>query len=254
MFLVFRGVIYVVRHHVLQRASWSEHDSRHDESQTFLAASSADDAPQIRNTSPPSPTLKDSSSRLDARATARLALEFSLLWFLANFSQATCLEYTSVASATILFSTSSIWTLLYGHWTGVEVFTYRKLLAVLASLAGVSLVALGDFSGQSDDQRGHFPHKEPAEIAAGDVIALLSAVLYGVYVTRFKHNVGDESRVDMLLFLACVGLANVLLLWPGFFLLHWTGLETFEWPSTDRVVLILLVSTVTDACEKSCFT
>ena len=117
-----------------------------------------------------------------------------------------------------------------------------KGIGALASLAGVALIALGDLSGSSDSHRGTFPHKTSTEIAAGDVLALLSAALYGIYTTRFKQRVGDESRVDMLLFLGSVGVLNAVCLWPGFLVLDWTGWETLEWPTEGKVQEILLVS------------
>lgn len=35
----------------------------------------------------------------------------------------------------------------------------------------------------------------------------------------------------LFLYSGFVGLFNLLLLWPGFFLLHYTGFEAFEFPS-----------------------
>lgn len=163
--------------------------------------------------------------KLDFRETAIISLEFSMLWFLANYTASACLEYTSVASVTILTSTSSIWTLVLCAMFGIERFTTRKLLGVGASLVGVMLISTVDMSGQSDEDRGSFPHKTTAQIAIGDTMALFSAVVYGAYVTVMKKRVGDEDRVDMQLFFGLVGVFNLVLLWPIFFVLHWTGLE-----------------------------
>lgn len=173
--------------------------------------------------------------KLSVGETARLSLEFAMLWFLANYFASACLEYTSVGSVTILTSTSSIWTLIFCAVTRVEGFTVRKLIGVLASLAGVVLISSVDLSGASDDNRGNFPHKSTAQIAIGDAMAFLSAIIYGLYVTVMKRRVGNEDRVDMPLFFGLVGLFNVLLLWPGFFILHFTGIEPVgsrPWPST----------------------
>ena len=116
---------------------------------------------------------------LSVPETAKLSLEFCLLWFVANYLVAACLEYTSVASSTILTSTSSIWTLLFGALVRVEVFSYKKLIGVLASLAGIILISLVDLSGpDNDENRGNFPHKTQAEIAIGDIMAFGSAVTY----------------------------------------------------------------------------
>lgn len=178
-----------------------------------------------------------SSSReekLSVEETARLSLEFSMLWFAANYFASACLEYTSVASVTILTSTSSIWTLIFCAITKVEGFTVRKLVGVLASLAGVILISSVDLSGTSNDNRGSFPHKSTAQIAIGDAMAFFSAIIYGVYVTVMKRRVGNEERVNMPLFFGLVGLFNVLFLWPGFIILHYTGIEPVGSPLRRR--------------------
>lgn len=99
--------------------------------------------------------------------TAVLSLEFCFLWFLANYFVAACLEYTSVASSTILTSTSSIWTLIFGALLKVEKFTIKKLVGVLACLTGIIMISMVDLSGGNDDNRGKFPHKSQREIAIG---------------------------------------------------------------------------------------
>lgn len=179
---------------------------------------------------------------LTLRETVRLSLEFCVLWFCANYFAAACLEYTTVASATILNSTTSIWTLLVGSILRVERFTLRKFLGVMASLAGVVLIASIDTSGQTDENRGSFPHKTPRELAIGDAMAFVSAVLYGFYAILMKKRIGDESKVNMPLFFGLVGLFNVVLLWPGLVLLHLIGVETFELPPTNRILTIVLVN------------
>ncbi|KAL0263708.1 hypothetical protein SLS55_002689 [Diplodia seriata] len=187
--------------------------------------------------------------------TAKLSFEFSLVWFLANYFTAACLEYTTVASSTILTSTSSIWTLLVGAFIGVEHFTIRKLLGVLASLAGIVLISTVDISGtnNNDENRGSFPSKTQGEIALGDALAFLSAVMYGFYAVLMKKRIGDESRVSMPLFFGLVGLFNVVVLWPGFFLLDITGIEPFEMPPSFRVTAIVLVNSATSLVSDMCW-
>ncbi|KAK3111123.1 hypothetical protein LTR53_013938 [Teratosphaeriaceae sp. CCFEE 6253] len=190
----------------------------------------------------PRPPLDPPPPRLSIPATAKLSLEFCFLWFLANYFVAACLSYTTVASSTILTSTSSVFTLLFGALLRVERFTCRKLAAVAASLAGVALISSVDLSGKNTDDghRGDFPRKSLREVALGDALALLSAVLYGVYAVVMKRRIADESRVHMPLFFGLVGLWNVCLLWPGFLVLHYTGAEPFALPPTPRVTLIIL--------------
>ena len=135
-----------------------------------------------------------------------------------------------------------IWTLLIGTVLGVETFTTKKLLGVITSLAGIALISKVDISGENDRNRGSFPHKSPQNIALGDVLALASAVLYGFYAIFMKKRVGGEANLSMPLFFGFVGMINLVTLWPGLFVLHFTGAEVFEWPHTRRIWVIVLVS------------
>ena len=181
------------------------------------------------------------SKPFDLGETVRLGLEFSILWYLANYFIAACLEYTTVASSTILTSTSSVWTLLFGALMRVERFSISKLIGVLASLTGIIMISTMDLSGENDDRRGSFPHKTRQQIAIGDALAFLSALIYGIYSVFLKKRVGDETRINMPLFFGFVGLWNVLLLWPGMIILHFTGVERFELPPDNRILKIVLV-------------
>ncbi|KAL5625497.1 hypothetical protein BROUX41_005557 [Berkeleyomyces rouxiae] len=188
---------------------------------------------------------EQSNARLSMFETLRLAAEFALLWFFANYFASACLQYTSVGSATILSSTSSVWTLAFCAMFRVESFTRRKLFGVLTSLAGVILVSTVDLTGSRDEDRGSFPHKSQSQIAIGDAMAFASAIVYGMYVTVMKGRVGNEERVNMPLFFGFVGILNLLFLWPGFFILHWTGIETFALPPTGRIWTIVLINSTT---------
>ncbi|KAI9820970.1 MAG: hypothetical protein M1832_003442 [Thelocarpon impressellum] len=189
---------------------------------------------------------------LDLFETARLSLEFCMLWFGANYFAAACLQYTTVGTTTILTSTSSIWTLLFGALIRVESFTIRKLVGVLASLAGIILTSTIDLTRDTDEGRGSFPRKSHRQMAVGDAMALLSAVLYGVYTILMKKRIGDEGRVQMPLFFGLVGLFNLVLLWPGFIVLDYFSEEPFELPSTGRIWAVVLmnatISLLSDFC------
>jgi len=190
---------------------------------------------------------------LTVAETAKLSLEFCLLWFIANYFMGACLKYTSVASSTILTSTSSIWTLVFGALVRVERFSLRKLLGVLASLAGIILISSVDLSGDNDENRGDFPHKSQQDIAIGDAMAFFSAIMYGVYTVVMKKRIGNEDRVNMPLFFGLVGLFNVVFLWPGFFILHFTGVETFEFPPTGKIWAIVLINSLSSFISDFCW-
>jgi solute carrier family 35, member F5 len=68
-----------------------------------------------------------------------------------------------------------------------------------------------------------------------------------------KKRIGDESRVNMPLFFGFIGLFNVLALWPGFIILHATGIESFELPPTKRILMIVLVNSFSSLISDMCW-
>jgi solute carrier family 35 protein F5 len=187
---------------------------------------------------------RESSAPLTLFETMRLSFEFCILWTLANYFVSACLQYTTVASSTILTSTSSVFTLIFGVMFRVEAFTFRKTLGIFASLAGIVLISSIDLSGDNNEHRGDFPEKSSQEIAVGNTLALISAVIYGMYAVLMKKRITDESRINMPLFFGFVGAVNFLLFWPGLIILHVTGIETFELPPDSRVMIIILCNSL----------
>ncbi|KAL4741946.1 hypothetical protein BDV11DRAFT_42125 [Aspergillus similis] len=197
--------------------------------------------------------------KLGLKETAKLSFHFCLLWFTANYFSMACLQFTTVGSTTILTSTSGVWTLIFGAMLRVEKFTGRKFLGVIASLLGIILISRVDLSATDDANPDHdgsgstFPPKSAGEIALGDAMAAFSAVMYGVYTVVLKRQVGDESRVNMQLFFGLVGVFNMFLLWPGFVLLHLTGVERFALPDTRRVWMIILINALSSLLSDICW-
>ncbi|KAJ1855189.1 hypothetical protein GGH12_003232 [Coemansia sp. RSA 1822] len=171
--------------------------------------------------------------KLTTRETVRLGVGFSVLWFAANVAQNASLAYTTVASSSILCSTSGLFTLAIGALAGVETFSTARLGAVVASTLGVYCVMVSGVEATS----AHMPRAW-----VGDGLALLSAALYGCYTTLLKRRVGDESRLDAPLFFGAVGLANIVLLWPGLIILDATGLEPFILPRTGSMWAMVAVN------------
>lgn len=152
-------------------------------------------------------------------------------------------------------------TLAIGRLFRVESLTLVKIMAVLTryvpisnklrvqdlafrSFGGVVLVSLSDSSGGSGpepDTTSPGNAFGPAPIA-GDFLALFSALFYALYVTLLKVGVKEESRVDMQLFFGFVGLFNVLFSWPVGLLLHLVHVERFELPTSNKVMVAILIN------------
>ncbi|WVQ64959.1 uncharacterized protein L199_003129 [Kwoniella botswanensis] len=188
--------------------------------------------------SPISETTVEVLPRLTIRETAEIAAWWSVVWFVANWAVNASLAWTSVASVTILSSTSGFFTLALGRICGVETFTRTKVFAVISSFIGVLLVTQSDSSLTSSSEPGSLP----SHPIFGDFLALLSAAFYAVYVILLKVRVVDEERADMQLMLGFAGLFNTIALIPIFPILHYTGWEKFELPPSKEAVIICLIN------------
>ncbi|XP_031581913.1 solute carrier family 35 member F5 [Oreochromis aureus] len=160
--------------------------------------------------------------KLTITDVAKISFFFCFVWFLANLSYQEALSDTQVAIVNILSSTSGLFTLILAAIfpsSSSDRFTLSKLLAVALSMGGVALVSLS--SMDIPDGKG----------VIGSLWSLAGAMLYAVYIVMIKRRVDREDKLDIPMFFGFVGLFNLLLLWPGFLLLHYTGLEAFELPS-----------------------
>ncbi|KAM8928257.1 solute carrier family 35 member F5 isoform 2-T2 [Lycaon pictus] len=182
------------------------------------------------------PTVKEQESllktvgKLTTTQVAKISFFFCFVWFLANLSYQEALSDTQVAIVNILSSTSGLFTLILAAVfpsNSGDRFTLSKLLAVILSIGGVVLVNL---SGSE---------KSAGRDTIGSIWSLVGAMLYAVYIVMIKRKVDREDKLDIPMFFGFVGLFNLLLLWPGFFLLHYTGFEDFEFP--NKVVLMCII-------------
>ncbi|KAJ1671749.1 hypothetical protein GGF38_000562 [Coemansia sp. RSA 25] len=213
--------------------------SRSDESTALVPSDSGFDEalPAARDNAPahlPRAHLEQLQPKLSVNETVLLGVSFCGLWFAANVTQNASLAYTTVANSSILCSTSGLFTLVIGTAAGVERFNAMRLAAVLVSVLGVYSIMKYGYA------EANFTHMPLSWL--GDMLALLSAALYGSYTTLLKRRIGNETRLDTPLFFGVVGLANILLLWPGFIILHYTGIETFQLPHSGSMWLMIGVN------------
>lgn len=169
------------------------------------------------------------SEPLTTKQVVRFALFFAPLWFVANLTFNWSLALTSVSSTTIISSSSCLFTLVLGVVMRLNVFRWLKLLGIVLTVGGVVCVALFDTSGEGQKQT-----------IEGDLVCLVSAIAYAVYVNVLQRGIGDDSRVSMAMFFGFVGLWNMVLMWPFFLVLHWSGLEVYAWPDWTVLGVLLL--------------
>lgn len=138
-------------------------------------------------------------------------------------------------SNTILSSASSLFTFLVSLAFLGEKFTWVKLISVLLCMGGTIIVSLGDSeTGLS---------AIASNPVLGDILALLSAALYAVYITLIRKKLPDDDgksgRASMAQFLGFLGLFNVVIFFPVALILNLTKLEPFSMLTWKQLGLIV---------------
>ncbi|XP_014673949.1 PREDICTED: solute carrier family 35 member F5-like [Priapulus caudatus] len=168
--------------------------------------------------------IKRAANKLTIRQVAKFALMFCFVWFAANCAYQEAIADTQPGVVNVLASTSGLFTLVLAAIfpsAAADKFSLSKFVAVACSVGGVIVVSLSDL--QLD---GNVP--------TGAIWALVSAILYSVYLVLLKKKAENEERLDIAMFFGFVGLFNFALLWPGFLALHYSGRERFEWPTRQQ--------------------
>eukprot|EP00796_Vickermania_ingenoplastis_P004551 gene4551-3313_t len=149
------------------------------------------------------------------------AVLFCPAWFVANFLFNLSLSYTSVATNTILSATSTIWTLLLSYVLLRMAVGPLRWVGVVVCMTGSLMVGLTGASREGDT-------------VFGDVIALVSAMFYGIYTTVLRWCLPDDDRYGMGQVFGAVGVLNFLVLWFPLPILNASGFEVFEWPTAKQ--------------------
>ncbi|KAL4190448.1 hypothetical protein AMTRI_Chr07g75710 [Amborella trichopoda] len=177
----------------------------------------------------------DSKGRWTRRKVAMASLWVCPFWFLAQLTFNLSLKYTTVTSNTILSSVSSLFTFLVALAFLGEKFTWVKLFSVLLCMAGTVIVSFGD-SETGENSIATNP-------VLGDILALVSAGLYAVYITLIRKKLPDENKgegqASMAQFLGFLGLFNLLLFLPVALILNFTHVEPFHNLTWNQLGLIV---------------
>lgn len=197
---------------------------------------------------------KEIDEEVPVYETMRLALQFVMLWFCANLVTNSSLSYTSVASQTILSSTSSFFTLLVGYLYHIEKINTNKIVGIVLSFGGVLIVTKIDSSDAVKLPSG----SSPMLVLWGNLLALSGALIYGIYTILLKHKITKENStreriLDTHLFFGFVGLYCILFLWPVIFILHFAKIEVFEIPKGWHILSLLTMNAVITFISDFCW-
>ncbi|KAG1675360.1 Solute carrier family 35 member F5 [Nymphon striatum] len=177
------------------------------------------------------------ANKLQVKKVAKIAFIFCIFWYIGNFSYNEALSNKNAGIITVLSSSSGFFTLILAAFfpaNNGDRITLSKLIAVIFSMGGVVLICWPEMVVKEDIPMGAF-------------WAILGAFFYATYIVYLRKKIDNEGIVDIPMFLGFVGVFNIFLIWPGFALLHFTNRETFEWPTKQQWLYLVIngfISTV----------
>lgn len=142
------------------------------------------------------------------------AVFISPLWMAAQFTYNASLGDTSVAASTTISNMASVFTL------GLSILVLRTVATARAG-AGIALCVAGGVAVAVDAARGDASGSD-GNTLGGDVVAVLSAVLYGAYTVSIRAWMPDDGSISPQLLFGYIGAWNLVLVCP---VVAWTASE-----------------------------
>ncbi|XP_042486541.1 uncharacterized vacuolar membrane protein YML018C-like [Macadamia integrifolia] len=179
---------------------------------------------------------------LSTREIATYGFYIAPIWFITEYLSNAALARTSVASTTVLSSTSGLFTLFIGAFLGQDSLNIAKVVAVFVSMAGVLMTTLGKTWATDEAQLNASANGKRTLV--GDLFGLLSAVTYGLFTVLLKKFAGEEGeRVDVQKLFGYIGLFTLVALWWLVWPLTALGIEPkFTIPNSIKMEEVVLAN------------
>lgn len=182
-------------------------------------------------------------------------------------------DLTTPSDLTAIYNCSAFFAYVFSILLLKDKLRLDKAIAVLVAIAGVLIIAYGDFKPHSgphggantgDPKDSNPDSSDPDSIekfsrAIGNLIIGVGSVLYGLYEVLYKKLAcppsgcsPGRSMVFANTFGSCIGLFTLTVLWIPLPILHFLGWERFEIPR-GQAAWMLAISTLSNAVFSGSF-
>jgi len=181
------------------------------------------------------PRLADAKTSIVASIASVRALSGTagLVWLCSQFMFNLSLEHTSVATNTVLSSTSSVFTFVFSLCICRDRFRWRTCGAAFLSCCGCAMVARQSPETLSADA--------VTTSSFGDALAVSSAALFALASVLLRKWAPRE--LDMSTYMGVNGLLSLVLAPVLLSVVHFGGMESFTAPS-GRIMVALAMNAV----------
>lgn len=159
---------------------------------------------------------------------------------------------TTASDLTAIYNCSAFFAYAFSIPILGDKLRFDKVFAVAVAIAGVLVVAYGD-SGSKP--AGEVTDEPAQNRAVGNIIIGTGSVLYGLYEVMYKRMAcppeGCSPGRGMLFamtFGSLIGSFTLFILWIPLPILHFVGLEKFEFPTGERG-WVMLISVIANASK-----
>lgn len=178
-------------------------------------------------------------------AILKVCLMLFVALTIAGSSWYIAINLTTTSDITAIYNSSAFFAYAFSVPLLRETFKWDKAASVILAMTGVLIVAYGGESDSNDNSK--YPNR-----MAGNLVIGLGAVLYGLYEVLYKRLACPPSTVSPRRQAAFanvvgtgIGLSTLTILWILLPVLHFTGIETFEFPR-GQIMGFLILSVFTN--------